>query len=166
MWIFTSSGSTKVNESGSNLDQQPWLPWYGHGSKVILVTRIWILPHIYKINLPTFIVGMTVECCGSGMFLSRIRIRPFSHPISRFFTWTMKCKFTFFLASCAFRNKVIVLVIVKRLIPDPDPGGKKSTGSRIRNTGMTHIAHPVNSYMGDKTGRGKYFWFKYKMRCN
>jgi hypothetical protein len=70
------------------------------------------------------------QCCGSGMFYlgSRIRNRQFSHTGSCIKSGMQTY---FFLCSSAFRSKVLVLVIVKKIrktfIPDPrvkaqDPG--------------------------------------------
>jgi hypothetical protein len=93
--------------------------------------------------------------CGSRMFYREywIRIRPFSHSGSEHFflpgSYMKSGMQTFFLVSYAFRSKVLVLVIIKKIrdsrsgirkkfIPDPDPGGKGSPNSRtlirIRST--------------------------------
>jgi hypothetical protein len=114
------------------------------------------------------------QCCGSGDVLSRIRIWPLSHPGcgSKYLfipdpgsSIYMKSEMQtyLFLASYAFRSKVLVLVIVKmirdprsgirkKFILDPDPGsrtrGYKSTGSLIRifNTGYDTIKRSQHSH--------------------
>ncbi len=100
--------------------------------------------HLAKQHAHSFLESFLKQCCGSGIFLSRIRIFQSTIPdpeSKRFRIPDPDQRISIFNTKIAFKLSDIwsgMFIpdpdLVFLLIPDPASRGKKGTGSRIRNT--------------------------------